>query len=258
MILALEEVSKAFGGVRAVEGLDLSVEEGEIFSLIGPNGAGKTTVFNLITGVYRPDRGRILFRGRAIHGLPPYRIAQLGILRTFQTLRLFPNLTVEANVLAGFHLFARQRVWQSLLHTPAQAREERNLRHKVWSLLEALDLLPWAKEPVSALPYGLQRRVELARALAAQPRLLILDEPAAGLNEVETRELGERIQKIREQGITILLVEHDMSLVMSIADRIAVLNFGRRIALGRPEEIQRHPEVIEAYLGQEEPHAGGT
>jgi branched-chain amino acid transport system ATP-binding protein len=251
-MLALDEVSINFGGLRAVDDLSFGVEKGQIFGLIGPNGAGKTTVFNMITGVYRPSEGRIVFEGRDITGAQPHKVAQLGILRTFQTIRLFKGLSVAENVLAGEHLRSKQTWLEGLLGTPAQRREERTLRERATEILAQLNLSHIAHEEATSLPYGLQRRVELARTLAAEPGLLILDEPAAGLNDRESAELNQTILGLRDRGITILLVEHDMNVVMNVTDTIVVINFGQKIAEGPPEAIRSNSEVIEAYLGQDD------
>jgi len=251
-LLELDRVGIGFGGLRAVDDLSFSIQRGQIVALIGPNGAGKTTVFNLITGVYRPTGGQIRWRGQDITGLAPHRVAQLGIRRTFQTIRLFAGMTVLDNVIAGQHLQIRQHWWQGLLGTPAQRREERALVARAMAVLERLDLAGVAHENATALPYGMQRRVELARTLVANPALIILDEPAAGLNENESAALNGTIRAIRDSGITVFLVEHDMSVVMNVADNIVVINFGKKIAEGQPGEIRGNPQVIEAYLGQDD------
>ncbi len=251
-LLELHDVGIRFGGLQAVDELSFSVAEGQIVGLIGPNGAGKTTVFNLITGVHRPSEGEILWQGRPITGARPHRIAALGIRRTFQTIRLFPEMSVFENVRAGCHLSVRQRWWQGMLQLPAQRREEAALAERTHDMLRQLRLDRLADEPATSLPYGLQRRVELARTLVGDPRLVILDEPAAGLNEAESAALSETILAVRASGITVLLVEHDMSVVMKVSDHIVVLNFGRLIAEGDAAAIRDNPAVIEAYLGRDD------
>jgi branched-chain amino acid transport system ATP-binding protein len=256
VLLELAGVGISFGGLRAVDDVSFAVKEGQIVGLIGPNGAGKTTIFNMVTGVYRPGSGKILWQGQEITGMPPHRIASSGIMRTFQTIRLFHDMTVFENVRAGCHLRIRQHWWQGLLSLPAQRREEAALAEETHALLKRLDLDKVANEPALSLSYGLQRRVELARTLIASPKLIILDEPAAGLNDRESAALNETIFWIRDSGVSILLVEHDMNVVMNVTDHIVVINFGRKIAEGDAAAIRGNPAVIEAYLGRDD-HEGG-
>lgn len=233
----------------AVSDVSFRVPSGLVKALIGPNGAGKTTLFNLITGFLAPRRGRILFQGREIQGQPVYAVASLGIARTFQLVQLFDHLTVLENVMVGRHRLSRAGLLAGALRLPWTRREEAAIRQKAWETLEFVGLADRAAQPAAVLPLGLKRLLEIARALASEPSLLLLDEPASGLDRVETERLGDMILTLRDRGITILLVEHDMSLTMEVADDIAVLNYGRLIAEGPPRAIQKHPEVIAAYLG---------
>jgi branched-chain amino acid transport system ATP-binding protein len=252
-LLELDQVSKAFGGLNVISELDLVVGEGEIVSVIGPNGAGKTTLFNLVTGVYRVDSGDIRFAGRSVLGLEPHRIAQLGIARTFQTLRLFLNMTVKENVMAAAYGHTKAGIVRSILRTPGARREEREIHKLAEERLaffgERLMGYRW-NQPAYSLSYANRRRLEIARATALRPRLLLLDEPAAGMNPHETLEIAELIGKLREEGgYTILVIEHDMHVVEGISDRVVALDHGVKIAEGSFEEVATNELVIEAYLG---------
>ncbi len=249
MLLSVRGVSKSFGGVQAVDDVSFDVPRGSIKAMIGPNGAGKTTMFNLVSGFLRPERGSIRFDGEELLGLPPHRIAARGMTRTFQQIRLFPKMSVLETVMVGCHLRSRGEFLAGMMRLPFTRREERRVREESLEILDLLGVSSLAEEEATSLPYGQQRIVELGRALACKPRILLLDEPAAGLNISETAAMGRRIARIREMGITVLLVEHDMALVMDISDQIVVLSYGKKIAEDEPKEIQRHPEVIRVYLG---------
>lgn len=251
-LLKTTDLSIMFGGLRAVSHLNLEINSGELLGLIGPNGAGKTTAFNLLTGVYQPTEGQIEFDGSSIVDLKPYQVTQRGIARTFQNIRLFSDLTVLDNVKIAYHFHVKYGIWESVLRIGRYMNEEAEIEQKAIEFLKIFGLDDKKDEIAKNLPYGEQRRLEIARALAAQPKLLLLDEPAAGMNPQETQELMEMIRWIRKHfNLTILLIEHDMSLVMGVCERIYVLDYGSIIAHGNPAQIKNNPRVIEAYLGEE-------
>ncbi len=250
-ILQINSVTKRFGGLTAVDAVSFDVRRGEVFALIGPNGAGKTTLFNCITGMYPPSQGSVVFEGVDISGRKPHEVAELGIARTFQNIRLFGFMTALDNVRVGHHVRMHAKLWDALLKTPFERREEERVRDRAMDLLRFVGVDDRADMYARNLPYGQQRRLEIARALATEPRLLLLDEPAAGFTPQEKVELMDLVGKIVDTGITVFLIEHDMKVVMSISQRIAVLDHGEEIALGTPAEVRGNKRVIEAYLGKE-------
>ena len=252
-ILTAENVTMRFGGVTAVSDLSLKVDEGSIVGVIGPNGAGKTTLFNVLSGFYTPQEGDVRFAGKSIRGRKPFEICRMGMARTFQNIRLSPHMSVLENVMVGCHVRRRCPWWMAPLGLPMYYKEEKAITDKARDLVEHLNLAEYMDEKAGSLPYGAQRRLEIARALATDPRLLLLDEPAAGMNPQETNELKDLVLQIRaDRDLSILLIEHDMGMVMSLSDRIYVMEYGSRIAAGTPAEVRSNPRVIQAYLGESE------
>ena len=254
-LLEMKDVTKKFKGLVAVDGVSLHVEKGEIISIIGPNGAGKTTLFNMLTGVYQVTSGEIIFQGKPIHNHKPQMIVKAGIARTFQNIRLFKEMRVIENVLVGDSINIKYSFIDLVFKTPKYRKAERESTQKAMDILESIGLADYASDYAQNLPYGLQRRLEIARAIATDTTVLILDEPAAGMNPQESEELLDFIKELRDKGYTILMIEHDMSVVMNISDRIYVLDYGKLIASGLPQEIATNPKVVEAYLGQEDDDA---
>jgi branched-chain amino acid transport system ATP-binding protein len=251
-VLEIENVSKFFHGLVAIDDLTIRVKPGQIYGIIGPNGAGKTTLFNCVTGIYTPEHGSISYKGQEITGMAPHKIAQMGVLRTFQNIRLFKEMSVAENIIAGCHTKSKQKWYHAIIHTSSYKKDEMKHWKKVEELMEFFGLSKYADTPAGDLSYGNQRKIEMARALAADPEILILDEPAAGLNENETIELTNIILKIKEMGLGIMMIEHDMDMVMKLTDYITVINFGKEISQGEPSFVQNDPRVVEAYIGTDD------
>ena len=251
-LLEVNNISKRFGGLQAVKDVSFAVQEGSIKAVIGPNGAGKTTLFNLLSGFLLPDSGAIVYKGRPIHARSPHEIAQQGLSRTFQHIRLFAHMTALENVMVGRHVRSRAGFLAGMLNLPWTWREEQEIREKALALMDFLGIADLADANATSLSYGQQRAVEMARALAGDPAMLLLDEPAAGLNMRETADTARLISRIRDRGITVLVVEHDMSLVMQISDEVLVLSYGEKIADDAPRAVQNNPEVVRVYLGEDD------
>ena len=251
VLLEATGLAKSFGGIRALDGVDLRVHEGEVVTVIGPNGSGKSTLFNLLTGIYRIDAGSVTLAGRTITNLPAHKLAEAGLARTFQNIRLFTNLTVLENVMIGLHTAVRARVWESVLGTPGLKAREKAAKERALEILSIFSkrLYPRLDHPVFSLSYANRRRVEIARALAVNPRLLLLDEPTAGMNPFETAELVENIEQIKAMGFAMVIIEHKLDVVNKVSDRVMVLDHGKKIAEGSAHEVRNNPYVIEAYLG---------
>ncbi|MCK6576815.1 MAG: ABC transporter ATP-binding protein [Anaerolineae bacterium] len=257
-MLELHDVSRQFGGLAALSGVNMTVPRGRVVGLIGPNGAGKTTLINLISGLDHPTSGTITLGGAPIHGLPPHQIARRGIARTYQNIRMFADLTALENLLVAQHAQGKASALEALIFAPRYRSEEKALRDHARHLLERFNLADKADQRAGNLPYGDQRRLEIARALATRPALMLLDEPTAGMNPIETEELGEQILRLREDGITVLVIEHDMALIAQVCQEVYVLNFGQIIAHGAHDAIKANPLVVQAYLGEEEEETGGA